>query len=104
MQRFFASVHILIFITGAAFASEIRHKEYPCTYEFAKGAAEPAFVVCDNCPHRKAPASKPKTTPAIIVLKVSEPAPVNPDPLSAATKQEESGSNPEPFKDASLAV
>ena len=80
MRRVIGTIFIIILITGAAFASEIRPKDYSYPYEFAEDTTEPAFVVCDNCPPRKALEPAPKGMPAAISIKLSEPGPVKPEP------------------------
>ena len=89
MQKIIGTVFIVIFFSGTALASEIRHMSYSYAYEFAKGAAEPAFVVCDNCPPRKLPAPARKTAPSIIALRVSEPVAVTPEGLSVNVPEKE---------------
>jgi OmpA-OmpF porin, OOP family len=104
MQRSIEAVFIVIFIAGTTFASEIRHMNYSYAYEFAKGVAEPAFVVCDNCPPRKSLARLLKTAPTVIALRVSEPYPVKPQHLSANVKQEEREKQQRAATDTSLTV
>lgn len=105
MWRFIGAIFIVIFITGAAFASEIRQMNYFYPYEFAKNLAEPAFVVCDNCPPRKSPDTAPKIVPTVIALRVSQPIPVKPEPLKVDEQKEKHNElREEALTDASLTV
>jgi OOP family OmpA-OmpF porin len=93
MGRLIGSVFIILFIAGAAFASEIRPIEYSYPYEFAASATEPAFVVCDNCPPRKSLTPAHKIVPTVIALRVSQPDPPKPEPSNANIKQKERSEN-----------
>jgi len=104
MQRFIGAVFVVIFLSGAAFASEIRHMNYSYPCEFAQSMAASAFVVCDNCPPRNSLARLLKTSPTAIALRVSEPAPVKPQHLSANIKQEEREKQQRAATDTSLTV
>ena len=64
----------------AALASEIRQTPYAYSFEFAEIPAEPAFVICDGCPPRKAPALAPRIAPPAIFIRVSGPEQINPLP------------------------
>ena len=64
----------------AAMASEIRQTPYAYSFEFAGSPAEPAFVICDGCPPRKAPALAPRIAPPAIFIRVSGPEHALPGP------------------------
>ena len=92
MQKLISAFFITIVITGTAFASEIRQTPYAYSFEFAETPAEPAFVICDGCPPRKAPALAPRIAPPAIAIRVSgpeqaEPRPARPEPLKPAPVQ-----------------
>ena len=72
-----------------AFASEIMQMPYAYSFEFAESPAEPAFVICDGCPPRKAPALAPRIAPPAIFIRVSRPehalpGPARPEPAKPA--------------------
>ncbi|MDA8325484.1 MAG: hypothetical protein M0033_04630, partial [Nitrospiraceae bacterium] len=60
MRKFVLVLFIAVFIPMAAMASEIRQMSYAYHFEFAESPAEPAFVICDGCPPRRAPALAPR--------------------------------------------
>ena len=73
----------------AAMASEIRQMSYAYHFEFAESPAEPAFVICDGCPPRRAPALAPRIAPPAIFIRVSGPehalpGPARPEPAKLA--------------------
>jgi len=80
MRKLIGAIFIIISIAGAAFASEIRPKEYSYPCEFAVSTTEPAFVVCDICTPRRSLEPAPKGVPAVISIKLSEAGPPNPEP------------------------
>ena len=89
MQKFLSTLFITIVITGTAFASEIRQVPYAYSFEFAGRLAEPAFVICDGRPPRKAPALAPRIAPPAIFIRVSGPehalpGPARPEPAKPA--------------------
>ncbi|MDA8172843.1 MAG: OmpA family protein [Nitrospiraceae bacterium] len=89
MRKFVLALFITIVITGTAFASEIRQVPYTYSFEFAGSPAEPAFVICDGCPPRRAPALAPRIAPPAIFIRVSGPehalpGPARPEPAKPA--------------------
>ncbi|MDA8089224.1 MAG: OmpA family protein [Nitrospiraceae bacterium] len=89
MRKFVSALFIAIVITGTAFASEIRQVPYAYSFEFAVSPAEPAFVICDGCPPRRAPALAPRIAPPAIFIRVSGPehalpGPARPEPAKPA--------------------
>ncbi|MDA8089198.1 MAG: OmpA family protein [Nitrospiraceae bacterium] len=87
MRKFISALFITIVITGTAFASEIRQVPYAYSFGFAGSPAEPAFVICNHCPPRKAPALAPRIAPPAIVIRVSGPEqaePARPEPAKLA--------------------
>ena len=73
----------------AAMASEIRQRPFAYSFEFAESPAELAFVICDGCPPRKAPALAPRIAPPAIFIRVSGPehalpGPARPEPAKPA--------------------
>ena len=97
MGKFVAVLFIAVLVPAAALASEIRQMPYAYPFEFAGSPAEPAFVICADCPPRKAPALAPKIAPPAIVIRVSgpgqatsepaRPEPAKPDPVKPVTAQ-----------------
>ena len=89
MQKLILALFITVVITGTALASEIRQMPYAYSFEFAESPAEPAFVICNGCPPRKAPALAPRIAPPAIFKRVSgpeqaTPGPAGPEPLKPA--------------------
>ena len=96
MRKFVSALFITIVITGTAFASEIRQAPYAYQFEFAEslaGPAFPAFVICDGCPPRKAPALATKIAPPAIVIRVTRPEQAMPEHAQQPAR-------PEPAKPA----
>ena len=97
MRKFVLALFIAVFVPMAAMASEIRQTPYAYSFEFAESPAEPAFVICDGRPPRKAPALAPRITPPAIVIRVSGPEhalpglagpePAKPAPVKPVTAQ-----------------
>ena len=80
MKKFVLVFFIAVFVPMAAMASEIRQTSYAYSFEFAESPAEPAFVICNGCPPRKAPALAPKIAPPAIFIRVSGPEQAEPKP------------------------
>ena len=90
MRKFVLALFIVVLVSATAFASEIRHVPYAYSFEFAESPAEPAFVICNGCPARKALALAPRIAPPAIVIRVSgpkqaEPRPARPEPAKLAS-------------------
>ena len=95
MRKFVLALFIALLVPVAALASEIRQTPYAYSFEFAEIPAEPAFVICDGCPPRKAPALAPRIAPPAIFIRVSGPehalpGPARPEPAKPVPAKPES--------------
>ena len=81
---------ISLLAPAAASASGIRHMEYSHPSEFAKCLARPAFIICDNCPNRKAPTLVHRASLPAIAIRVSAPVYPKPSSPNSPTLQKES--------------
>ena len=86
MRKFVLAFFIAVLIPAVALASEVRQMPYAYSFECVNSPAGSAFVICNNCPARKALVRAPKPIPIAIMMSDPRraalgqlgPGPVNP--------------------------